>query len=107
MAKQKTFEQARQGIFAELQRRGWALKTGLKTPRATSPSGNFRLWFRPQAVHFTEGAKHDAGEARPSRRLVRLHERHLRASDRRLCELRRHRDDHLRLLNLGRAEASS
>ena len=64
MAKQKTFDQARQDIFAELQRRGWTLKTGLKTPHATSPSGNFRLWFKPQAVHFTEGAKHDAGDAR-------------------------------------------
>ena len=64
MAKQKTFEQARQGIFVELRRRGWALKTGLKTPHATSPSGTFRLWFKPQAVHFTEGVSHDAGDAR-------------------------------------------
>ncbi len=64
MAKQKTFEQARQGIFAEALRRRYILKTGLKTPHATSPSGAFRLWFKPQAVHFTEGPRHEAGDAR-------------------------------------------
>lgn len=63
MAKQKTFEQARQGIFVEALRRRYTLKTGLKTPHATSPSGNFRLWFKPQVVHFTEGLRHEAGDA--------------------------------------------
>lgn len=59
-----TFEKARQGIFAVLRNRGWSLKTDLKMPHATSPNGNIRLWFKPQAVHYTEGNRHNGNDAR-------------------------------------------
>lgn len=61
-----TYDAARQGIFAVLRSRGWALNVGLKTPHATSPNGLLRLWFKPQAVHHTKierGGRHDAGNA--------------------------------------------
>jgi hypothetical protein len=59
-----TYKQARQAIFDVLRARGWTLKTDLKTPYATSPSGYFRLWFKPQAVYYTDGGRHVANDAR-------------------------------------------
>lgn len=59
-------EQALQSLFKELVARGWTLRTGLKTPHATSPDGRLRLWFHPQSIHYTSAAdgRHNAGDAR-------------------------------------------
>jgi hypothetical protein len=51
-ANPRTFVQARQDILLDLQRRGWKVDGGLKIPHATNPSGELRLWFKPQAVYF-------------------------------------------------------
>lgn len=49
-----TFQAARSAILDDLQRRGWKVVSGLKIPHATSPHGQLRLWFKAQAVYFTE-----------------------------------------------------
>lgn len=49
-----TFQAARAAILDDLQRRGWKVVAGLKIPHATSPHGQLRLWFKAQAVYFTE-----------------------------------------------------
>lgn len=62
-----TFQQAREGIYEVLRKRGWNMDTHLKVPHATSPNGLFRLWFKPQALHYTvvgHGFRHTAGDAR-------------------------------------------
>jgi hypothetical protein len=65
----RTFEQARAEILTYLAAHRWTVKlrssTGqpLKIPHATSPGGELRLWFKAQAVHFTEGNRHDVGDA--------------------------------------------
>jgi hypothetical protein len=59
-----TYKQAHIPIFDILRERGWTLKTNLNTPYATSPSGQFRLWFKPQAVHYSEGNRHTLNDAR-------------------------------------------
>ncbi len=61
MAK-KTYAQARQEILDYLKSVDWdvSLPT-LKVPYATSPDKTIRLWFKPQAVYFTQadtGAHH-------------------------------------------------
>ena len=69
----RTYALARAAIFEDLRRLGWNVvtrntRTGepLKTPHATSVNGRFRLWFKPQAVHFTVSAagRHELGNAR-------------------------------------------
>jgi hypothetical protein len=64
--KPPTFAQAQEAIFSHLKQNGWAVKTGLKIPYATSSDGKFRLWFKAQAVYFTiaEDGKHDYKNAR-------------------------------------------
>ena len=64
----RTFATARAQLLAYLEQTGWDVRTAgprgaLKIPHATSPSGSFRLWFKPQAVHFTR-APHNVGDAR-------------------------------------------
>jgi len=65
-----TYAQAREQVLACLASRGWKVATrdqngrALKVPHATSPDGWLRLWFKPQAVHFTEGNQHSAQHAR-------------------------------------------
>lgn len=67
--KRPTFAAARAELLAHLRAQGWDVKTfgasgPLKTPHATSPSGELRLWFKPQAVYFTSGRHHEMGNAR-------------------------------------------
>lgn len=52
----RTFLQARGEISRLLHERGWQLSPALKVPYATSPSGRLRLWFKAQAVYFTEAS---------------------------------------------------
>jgi hypothetical protein len=63
-AKGLTYPKARVAILDFLKKKGWAVKSGLKIPHATSPSKNLRLWFKKQAVHFTSGPPHRFGDAR-------------------------------------------
>lgn len=62
-----TYEAARKGILSVLRSRGWSDNVNLKTPYATSPNGLLRLWFRPQAVHYTKIVRggRDAGSGLP------------------------------------------
>jgi len=60
----RTFDDARKDIFDLLKREGWKVVEGLKIPHATSPNGELRLWFKKQAVYFTEGNSHTFGGAR-------------------------------------------
>ena len=63
--KKRTYLQARDDIWAALRRAGWSMSMlHLKLPHATSPNGYLRLWFKPQAVHYTI----NSGEFAPSRR---------------------------------------
>lgn len=51
----KTYAQARKAILEYLKSEDWDLSLPtLKVPYATSPDKTIRLWFKPQAVHFTE-----------------------------------------------------
>jgi hypothetical protein len=70
-AKAETFLTARARILDELRGLGWNVvafnaREGkpMKVPHATSPDGGLRLWFKPQAVWFTKGNRHELGEAR-------------------------------------------
>lgn len=60
----KTFQAARDEILAHLKSKGWKIKEGLKIPYATSPDGDFRLWFKTQAVYYTSGNDHSFKGAR-------------------------------------------
>lgn len=52
--KPPTFLEAREDLLAALRRAGWNLsEPGLRLPYATTPNGVLRLWFKPQAVHYT------------------------------------------------------
>ena len=64
-AKARTFLEARNELMAFLASKHWKLsdKT-LKVPYATSPNGEVRLWFKAQAVYFTEGHGHSLNNAR-------------------------------------------
>lgn len=53
-AKAKTFPEAKQEYFDFLRKRRWTIKDNLKVPHATTRDGRFRLWFKPQAVWFTD-----------------------------------------------------
>jgi hypothetical protein len=60
----RTFAQSHDEILDYLASRGWSVKKSLKVPHATSPDGRVRLWFKPQAVYFTNGTHHELGNAR-------------------------------------------
>ena len=60
----RTFEESRREILSALRSAGWVVKSELKIPHATSPDGELRLWFKAQAVHSTEGNRHEFGNAR-------------------------------------------
>ena len=51
--KKETYAQAKARLLNDLSEKGWTVKSDLKFPHATSPSGKTRLWFNPQAVHIT------------------------------------------------------
>ncbi len=47
----ETFNEAKSRILSELGAAGWSISSlTLKTPHATSPNGDARLWFKPQAI---------------------------------------------------------
>lgn len=51
--KMPTYPQAQAAIFSHLTSQKWTVNSKLKIPHATSPDGKLRLWFKPQAVHYT------------------------------------------------------
>ena len=69
MASKRTFAQAQAEIFDYLQSRHWTVQlrstrapwNPLKVPYATSPSGDLRLWFKPQAVWYTTTGPYNVG----------------------------------------------
>lgn len=63
VSKKRTFAQARKEIFDFLKKKGWKLVDHLKIPHATSPDGDYRLWFKTQAVYMSKG-RHRLGDAR-------------------------------------------
>ena len=63
----RTFAKARQEILTDLAAHGWPGEPGLKIPHYTSPDGQLRLWFKPQAVWVTTakpGERHVFSDAR-------------------------------------------
>lgn len=71
--KPPTYLEARDDILAALRRAGWQVSPHtLKTPHATSPNGRLRLWFLPQAVHYTTESRYGTtiGHARGDARSV-------------------------------------
>lgn len=63
-AASRTYAQARADIIAHLQKQGWTVKPSLKIPHATDPTGEIRLWFKPQAIWYTAEGRHDFKNAR-------------------------------------------
>jgi len=64
-AKSKTFSEARTGLMDYLAKEGWKLSDrSLKVPHATSPDGDLRIWFKPQAIWFSVGGRHNLQGAR-------------------------------------------
>jgi hypothetical protein len=63
-----TFKEARTKILDGFEAAGWTLSARtLKVPHATNPGGSIRIWFKPQAVHFTKvlfPARHEFKYAR-------------------------------------------
>ncbi len=51
----KTYAQAQAEVLTLLTKKGWTVQQGLKIPHATAPNKQFRLWFKPQAIYFSEG----------------------------------------------------
>ena len=51
----RTYAEARADILRALRAEGWDVRENLKVPHATHPSGDFRLWFKTQAIYFTTG----------------------------------------------------
>lgn len=60
----ETYKQSHARLLLQLMQAGWQVKPDLKIPYATSPDGNIRLWFKPQAVHMSIGNAHDFRGAR-------------------------------------------
>ena len=50
----ESLEQVRAELTDYLDRNGWTVKRGLKIPHATRDDGLLRLWFKPQAVWYSE-----------------------------------------------------
>jgi len=63
-AASRTYAQAQAEILAHLRARGWTVRSDLKIPHATSPDGELRLYFKPQAVYYTQGNRHEFKNAR-------------------------------------------
>ena len=61
---EKTYAQAQRDLLDNLRANGWTVSAPLKIPHATSPNGELRLWFKPQAVWFTRGNRHNFKDAR-------------------------------------------
>ncbi len=61
---QETFKAAQTRILTQLVALGWKTVPALKVSHATSPDGQTRLWFKPQAVYYSTGPKHNLGDAR-------------------------------------------
>jgi hypothetical protein len=56
MAKKPTYAKARVAAWRYFGTQGWSLSSpGLRNLHATHPNGQFRLWFKAQAVLFEEG----------------------------------------------------
>ena len=53
--KPRTYAIARADILRAIRADGWDVRENLKVPHATHPSGEFRLWFKTQAIYFTTG----------------------------------------------------
>lgn len=53
--KPRTYAVARADILRALRSDGWDVRENLKVPHATHPSGEFRLWFKTQAIYFATG----------------------------------------------------
>lgn len=51
----KTYAKAQEDIMTGLRKNGWAVVPHLKIPHATSPQGDVRLWFKPQAIYMSYG----------------------------------------------------
>jgi hypothetical protein len=70
--KASTYAEARAELIRYLIDTGWEVRQyqngrQMATPWAESPNGQFRLWFKPQAVHYTTtsgGMVHTLGSAR-------------------------------------------
>lgn len=66
----KTYDDAHKAFQDHLEKQGWTVTRGLKTPHAVSPDGEVKLWMKPQAIHYTSKSEHgpkgmnDAGNAR-------------------------------------------
>jgi hypothetical protein len=60
----KTYSQAHKDLLNYLEKQGWSVSKGLKIPHATSPDGELRLWFKPQAIYDSSGSPHTFGRAR-------------------------------------------
>jgi len=84
-----TFKETRAKHLEDLGAMGWTVALRdrnyreLKVPYATSPGGQWRLWFKAQAVYFLHGPPFDFGNARslvedmrqPTAQLLRILER--------------------------------
>ena len=53
--KPRTYAIARADVLRALRADGWDVRENLKVPHATHPSGEFRLWFKTQAIYYTTG----------------------------------------------------
>jgi hypothetical protein len=60
----RTFKVALREILDYLGNQGWAVAPNLKVPHATSPFGDIRLWFKPQAIYIEKGKPFHLGSAR-------------------------------------------
>lgn len=60
--KQPTYAVAKNNVLDYLAQQGWEVKKDLKIPHATSPDWTVRLWFKSQAIYFSNG-KHDMSNA--------------------------------------------
>ena len=58
-----TFKQARYALLTYLREHGWTVSDALKVPHATSPDGRYRLWFKPQAVYYTNAQEVGPGRS--------------------------------------------
>lgn len=63
-----TFAVTQATLLTTLTAMGWKVSPALKIPHATSPDGSIRLWFKPQAIHYTKvshwGTLHEFKNAR-------------------------------------------
>jgi hypothetical protein len=60
----QTYPKARAELLDYLESKGWKVSRNLKVQQATSPNGKLKFWFKAQAVWYTYGNSHKAGNAR-------------------------------------------